>query len=278
MNVVPSAARVLDLLEFLAGSDRGASLTAAASSLQLAKSSTLMLLRTLVARGYVVRSDGDLYVLNDTFRRHGFAWGGSRFARLVAVARPVMESLCEQLGETVILGVLTDDGHVRLLAKVIARQDIRYDVDITTPLPAYCTAMGRVLLGSLPQDRQAEILNGGDRTKRTPDTVTDLNQLDELVDRAATNGYSIVEEEFALGGTGVSAPLVDSDGRIIAALDVACITTRFQGKRNNIVSAVVAAAANLSSLLAGSSGARRPARNSLRRAGAVVKSSEAPKP
>lgn len=256
MNTVPSAARVLDLLELLAGTDHGASLTTAASSLRLPKSSTLMLLRTLVARGYVVRGNDDLYVLNETFRKHGFGWGGSRFARLVATARPVMESLCQKLGETVLLGVLGEDGRVRLLAKAIARQDIRYDVDITTRLPAYCTAMGRVLLGSLPRDRQTVILEATRRTKLTPDTVVDLDSLYRLIAGAATRGHAIVEEEFALGGTGVAAPVFGSNGRAAGVLDVACVTTRFQAKRQIVVATLVKEAANLSLLLSGPSGGR----------------------
>lgn len=254
MNTVPSAARVLDLLEFLAGSERGASLTAAASSLRLPKSSTLMLLRTLVARGYVVRGDDDLYVLNETFRRHGFGWGGSRFARLVAAARPVMEGLCEKLGETILLGVLGEDGRVRLLAKVIARQDIRYDVDITTRVPAYCTATGRILLASLPRERQTTILEAHERRKLTPDTVVDLDSLHRLIAAAAKRGYAVVEEEFALGGTGVAAPVVGGKGHVTCALNVACVTTRFQGKREVVVATLVKEAANLSALLSGLTG------------------------
>lgn len=245
---VRSAARVLDLLEFVAGSPRGVSLTVAASSLAWPKSSTLMLLRTLLERGYVTRNDDDLYVLNETFRTHGFGWGGSRFARLVAASRPMMENLCERVGETAILGVLDEDGRVRLLAKAVARQDIRYDVDITAPLPAYCTAMGRVLLGSLTRERRNAILQAGERHKLTPDTVTDLGPLHGLIDQAVTNGYAIVEEEFALGGTGVAAPVVDRDGRVIAALNVACVTPRFQAKRKIVISALLEEVASLSRL------------------------------
>jgi DNA-binding IclR family transcriptional regulator len=245
---VRSAARVLDLLEFLAGSQRGVSLTIAASSLGWPKSSTLMLLRTLLERGYATRNDEDLYVLNETFRTHGFGWGGSRFARLVASSRPVMEKLCERVGETVILGVMDENGGVRLLAKAVARQDIRYDVDLTTTLPSYCTAMGRVLLGSLTRERQNAILQASERPKRTPDTVTDLGHLRRLIDKAVTNGYAIVQEEFALGGTGVAAPVVDLDGRAIAVLNVACVTPRFQAKRKVVISALLEEVASLSRL------------------------------
>lgn len=268
MNTVPSAARVLDLLEFLAGIEGGVSLTTAASSLGLAKSSTLLLLRTLVARGYAVRRDDDLYVLNESVRRHGFGWGGMRFAPLVAVATPVMESLSEQLGETVVLGALGDDWRVRKLAKMVAKQDIRYDVDLTTPLPLYCTAMGRVLLGSMPAERQAAALEGEDRLRLTPATLVDIEEIRRAVALSAARGYCIVAEEFALGGTGVAAPIVDRDGRVIAVLDVACVTTRFRAKRKGVVAALLAAAKTVTSLLPAAPRPGRSARLSRRPPGA----------
>lgn len=246
VNTVPSAARVLDLLEFLAGSERGASLSAAAASLGIAKSSTLMLLRTLVARGYVTRNEDDLYVLNEAFRLHGFGWGGSRFARLVAVAQPVMQALCGELGETVLLGALDDDGQIRILSKVVAAQNIRYDIDITTRVPAYCTAMGRVLLTGVPPKRRDAILKSTPRAKMTPDTVTDFAHLQRLVGQAAALGYAISQEEYAIGGTGVAAPVRDADGNVSAALNVGCITSRFRTNRDTIIATLMRESENLS--------------------------------
>lgn len=246
---VRSAARALDLLELIADSAGGVSLTVAASSLHLPKSSALMLLRTLVARGYVTRTEEDRYVLNEAFRKNGFGWGGNRFARLLAVARPAMQRLCERLGETVILGALDEDGQVRLLAKVIARQDVRYDVDLSTRLPAYCTALGRVMLGPMDRERRHSILVRTKRVKRTPRTVTDLERLHGLINQAVEQGYAIVEEEFALGGTGIAAPIVDVDGRVVAALNVGCVTARFQAKRPAVISMLVREAAGLSTVV-----------------------------
>lgn len=251
MNTAPvrSAARALDLLELIADSPEGVSLTGAASSLRLPKSSALMLLRTLVARGYVARTEEDRYVLNEAFRKNGFGWGGNRFARLLAVAKPTMQRLCERLGETVILGALGEDGQVRLLAKVIARQDVRYDVDLATRLPAYCTALGRVMLGPMNRDERRSILTRTKRTRRTPRTVTDLERLNGLIEEAFEQGYAIVEEEFALGGTGVAAPVVDVEGRVVAALNVGCVTSRFQAKRPAVVSMLLREAGSLSTVL-----------------------------
>ena len=245
---VPAAARVLDLLELLAGSERGATLSAAAAGLRIAKSSTLMLLRTLVARGYVVRTEEDTYVLNEAFRRHGFGWGGSRFARLIAVARPVMRALCQALGETVLLGSLDDDGRVRILAKVVSVQDIRYDIDITTRVPAYCTAMGRVLLAGGSRTRRDEILKSTPRRRLTPETIVNLARLQRLVEQAGVLGYAISQEEYAVGGTGVAVPVLDGDGNAVAALTVGCITSRFRAKREEVIAKLKEAAASLSRL------------------------------
>ena len=99
-STVRSAARVLDVLEYLAGREQGASLSECVVALDLPKSSTLMLLRTVLARGYVTKDEADRYRLNDIFRTYGFGWGGHRFARLIALAKPIMEELCRAVDET----------------------------------------------------------------------------------------------------------------------------------------------------------------------------------
>jgi IclR family pca regulon transcriptional regulator len=255
-TLVRSAARVLDLLELIATSEAGVSLTSAASLLHLPKSSALMLLRTLVARGYTARTEDDRYVLNEAFRRTGFGWGGNRYTRLMALARSAMQHLRDQVGETIVLGALDENGRVRLLAKAVARQDIRYDVDLAERLPAYCTAMGRIMLSSFDRDRRKAILTATPRTKRTPHTVTDLVRLDQFIEQGAVQGYAIVEEEFAVGGTGVSAPVVDADGHVIAALNVGCVTSRFAAKRQAVISAVVEEARHLSLVMSQTRGDR----------------------
>ena len=246
---VRSAARVLDLLEHLAGRTGGAALSETSEALGLPKSSTLMLLRTLLARGYVSRDPDDRYRLNETFRTHGFGWGGHRHARLIALAEPVMERLCETVGETVLLGA-AEAGAVKILAKAVARQNIRYDVDLAIPSPFYCTAMGRVLVAFSPEAQQEAMLTAVPRVKLTPATVTRIEALRTIVAGVRESGVAIVEEEYALGGTGIAAPIFASDGTIAATLDIGCVTPRFLAKRAAILAALVEAAQHLTRNLA----------------------------
>jgi DNA-binding IclR family transcriptional regulator len=232
-DTVRSAARVLDLLEHLSGRSEGASLSELATSLALPKSSTLMLMRTLTARGYVTRDAADRYALNELFRQHGFGWGGQLHARLTAHAKPIMEQLCEEVGETILLGVV-ENNSVRSLCKVVSRQMLRYDFDITHRTPLYCTAMGRVLTAFAPPDQAETMLSAVPRVRQTPSTVTDLATLRRIVARIREEKIAIVEEEWVLGGTGVAVPVFLLEGGIAAALDVGCVTQRFHAKREHL--------------------------------------------
>ncbi|WP_439569656.1 IclR family transcriptional regulator [Sphingopyxis sp.] len=245
---VRSASRVLDLLELLAGAEDGLSLAEACERLGAPKSSTLMLLRTLTGRGYAVRGEGDRYRLNENFRRGGFGWGGQA-ARLVAVAEPVLRELADAIGETAILATLTEKGMVRLLAKAVTYENIRYDIDLGKELPAYCTAIGRVLLAQMLPEARARFLDRIDPVAVTPHSLTDRAAIEARIDEAAREGISVVAEEYALGGTGAAVPIRLADGSVVGAVNAGCISPRFVGKEEAIADALRAAASVIAARL-----------------------------
>lgn len=249
-ETVRSAARVLDLVEFLATRAEGVTLSEATGSLSAPKSSTLMLLRTLVQRGYAYRDgSSDRYHLCDDFRTGAFGWVSDPLSRLAGVARPVMEALSEAVGETTTFGIWGEAGHARLLAKVVADLDVRYDTDLTRPIPLYCTAIGRTLLSQRSPADRASLLGQGPFPAVTPYTLTDRRKILALLETVKNDGFAIVMEEFVLGGTGVASPVFDASGATIGALNVGCVTNRFQEKRDLVVAAVRKAAAGMSRTL-----------------------------
>lgn len=245
---VRSASRVLDLLELLAGAEDGLSLAEACERLGAPKSSTLMLLRTLAGRGYAVRGEGDRYRLHADFRSGGFGWGGQA-TRLVAVAEPVLRELADTIGETAILATLTDKGMVRLLAKAVTQENIRYDIDLGQELPAYCTAIGRILLAQMPPEARAPYLDSIEPVAVTPHSLTDRAAIEARIDEAARAGISVVAEEYALGGTGAAVPIRLGDGRVVGAVNAGCISPRFVGKEEAIADALRAAASAIAARL-----------------------------
>lgn len=238
-DVVRSAARVLDLLEYFSESGKEANLATIAQSFHLPKSSALGLLRTLCVRGYLDKNQKGVYRLNEAFRHYGFNGGSARLTRLLAVARPVMAQMASELEETITLGILSTEGKIRLIHQSLTSQTIRYEMAISVQLPVHCTAMGRMFLAlKTPAEREA-LLASYPLSPWTKFTVTDRRQLDALIEEAAIRHYSISADEVDIGGTGVCTAIFDPDGSPVAMLNVSCVSARFTDKKNTIIKSIL---------------------------------------
>ncbi|TCP30341.1 IclR family transcriptional regulator [Sphingomonas sp. BK235] len=233
------------MLELFSTRCDGLTLTDVSKGLGLPKSSTLGLLRTLHGRGYLVREADDLYKLNDIVRRDGFA----RHGRLLRVAPPAMRALADELGETVILAITGSPGMVRLIAKEVATREVRFDVDLPRQEPAYCTAIGRVLLGAQDDAQVATALAAVPRRQVTDATLTDQQAIEERIAEARRSGVSIVEDELVLGATGIAALIPRTGQQTLAALNVGCISARFNANRERIILALQTAANGIGSAM-----------------------------
>lgn len=245
-EVVRSAARVLDLLEYFSEMDKEANLAVVSQTFNLPKSSALALLRTLCARGYLDKDELGIYRLNESFRVHGFSWGGGRLTQLLSLARPVMAGMASELEETVTLGVLTTEGTIRLVHQTLAHQPIRYEMSMSLQLPVHCTAMGRMYLAVKNEKERAILLERYPIEPRTKYTVTDPDKLANLINQAKIRDYSVSADEVDIGGTGVCTPVRDSRGNILAMLNVSCVSARFTDKKNHIIQVLLAEGKKLS--------------------------------
>jgi DNA-binding IclR family transcriptional regulator len=82
------------------------------------------------------------------------------------IARPVMERLNSELGETIHLAVL-DRNEVIFLDSVESRYIVRVGSRVGMRLPAHMTALGKTLLAALPDDRLA-VLYPEDKAGSSP--------------------------------------------------------------------------------------------------------------
>lgn len=242
---VKSAVRTLELLEFLARCDAPISLRAIVAELGYPSSSCFALIQTLRNMGYVVQDESDRYRLHEGCR-DGPGWTSGEETTLIAVSRPLMEELRDSLEETVFLGLRARGGRVRVVAKVASDQAIRYDAQLSTSDPAFCTAMGRVLLAYWDARSVDRYLGRERLVRHTEKTVTDRTEIRVLLNQVRQRGYAICDEEFELGGSGVAAPVRGRSGEVFGALNVATPSARFLPKKDEIIKQVMVAAALIS--------------------------------
>lgn len=247
-GLVKSAIRTLRLLELFSTADRPLTVTEATEALSLPKSSTHMLIKTLIAEGYLAQSGKNGLVLQP---RLAAGWIGGQIGALVRAAQPEMDRLLDQFQETVVLGAPTPSLDVRILSHRLSPLEVRYDVSRDPVLPGWATALGHAILSRLSEEEARAYLRRTRRTPLTARTVTDEDALVERLKRDRLRGHSLNIDERIEGASGAAAPIVDLEGRPRAALNVVTLTPRFRRRQKEITNALKRAARTVETTLFG---------------------------
>ena len=228
---VKSAIRVLDLLELFAVASEPLGISEVAKRLELPKSSAQALLLTLAGRGYLFRSEAG-YVLPAELK---VGWVGGIRTRLLGLARPVMHGMAETSGESAFVGMMTSDGRVQFLAKVVSPREVRYDASLEHLRPAHSTSIGLVMLAHMPEKEAERWLKPPLLVAVTPHTVTDPQKIRQILRAGRKAGYVEVRDANVEGASGVSAPIFGPGGDVIAGLNLGAPSSRYTQHREVLI-------------------------------------------
>ncbi len=239
-GTVQSIERAFGLLETMAdhGGTMGLSQLAHESGLPLP--TIHRLLRTLVDLGYLRQDAGRQYVLAPRLIRLGESSG----AMLSVWARPHLESLVDQLGESANLAMLDGD-EIVYVAQVQSRRAMRMFTEVGRRVLPHCTAVGKALLAEMPQEQVAELLRRTGMPEHTEHTITDTRSFATAMAWVGEHGYAIDDEEQEHGVRCVAVAVPDAPSKL--GLSVSGPATRMTPAMvERAVPILRAAAANLS--------------------------------
>lgn len=213
-----TVAKALSLLDFFSKECPDLSLVDLSRSAGFDKATTRRLLMELASHGIVEQ--------NPTTRNWRIGPGALRLARLradqfplIEVARPVVEDLVRDAGETVHMSELTGGKLCNVLVLESARA-IRVSLSLGQILPFNCTASGMAMIAFGPPEIRKAVMKGPLRAV-TPNSIVDHAVLAVHADQARERGYAIAEQGFEEGVVSVAAPLLKLDGVAFGALSVA---------------------------------------------------------
>jgi IclR family pca regulon transcriptional regulator len=181
--------------------------------------------------------------------------------RVPALAQPLLDDLAAQTAETAALGVLQLD-EVLVIAVAPGPQELAVNVTVGARYQPYCTAMGKVLLASLPRDVRQRVLRRSGLAARTRQPATTEETLLRELDQVARRGLAVEEDEREVGVYSLAAPVRDHTGAVVAAL--AMTAPRYRAASNGAsghAELLLAAAAELSRRIGGSVDAAGTARD-----------------
>ncbi|MBE1208186.1 IclR family transcriptional regulator domain-containing protein [Aminobacter carboxidus] len=219
---VTSLERGLSVMEILAANPAGLTLTETAEKAGLTRAGARRFLLTLVATGYAVQA-GRNFSLSPRLLAQARIW--LHGVPLWTFAEPFMKETAAKLHESCSAATLSGEDMV-YVARVPGPRIIGVDLQVGAHLPAFCTAMGRVLLSGLSQPDLEAFLARANITQRTSKTVTDRAKLANIIAKARTDNFAIVDEELEIGLRSIAVPLRDRSNAIVAAINVSTQTSR----------------------------------------------------
>jgi IclR family transcriptional regulator, pca regulon regulatory protein len=215
-DFVESLDRGLRLLQIFGTITGPATLSDLARAADLPRATARRILFTL-ERGGFVATDGKLFTLTP----HVLTLAGSylRSNQVIAVLQPVLDRIASAAQEISSLALLDGDDVVFVARGSPARM-FSSGLDIGYRLPAFCTSVGRAMLGRFSDDELVTRLKAMRREALTPQTVTDPNRLLAAIIADRERGYSLVDREAEPHFRSISVPVRRYDDTIVAAINM----------------------------------------------------------
>ncbi len=218
-RLIQAVDRAIQLFKAVGSSPRPLAAHELAAECHLNRSTAWRLLATLEHHGLVERDPAtQKYEVGYTTVR--LAAAARTHEALIRRARPVLERLGEESGETVSLSI--SHGREATVPIYHARPpDALVSVNwIGRALPLHCTSGGKILLAHLPEAELQEYL-GLPLQRYTSHTITDPDTLVRELERIRETDIAVALEEYEIGLHGVSAPILNGRGQPVAFVSIA---------------------------------------------------------
>ncbi|MGA9543987.1 MAG: IclR family transcriptional regulator [Candidatus Sulfotelmatobacter sp.] len=215
--------RGLRLLQLFSESPQGLTAKQVAGRSRLPVSTVHRFLANLEGTGFLNCSGDGVYHLGIAC----FAIGHVALSQLDIrrVSQPYLQELNRQTRETIHLTVRHGLSAV-YVEKLDSPEQLRIHSRIGAAVPLYCTAVGKVMLAYMPDDEREKLLPQIALQSLTPNTVSNLQELDAELYRVRKNGYACDLEEHELHIRCVAAPIWDHAGSVNASLSITAPVVR----------------------------------------------------
>lgn len=216
-----SVIKALKILELFNDSRSELSLKEISELEGLPKPTAYRLLQSLESMGYVMRTEnnGQQYQLGLKLLELGHLV--SHQLDLRHIAKPLMKRLAEQINEAVHL-VVVHGNHATYIEKVDSNRALRLYTKVGKSSPLHVGSGPKLLLAFMSEEEKFS------RIEELDDRSAIL-LLDELT-MIRSQGFSQSESEQDVDTTGLSYPIYNHNGEVVAALTVSGLSSHFEGQ------------------------------------------------
>lgn len=227
MEQVDVVHRAFRILESFVGEVTEQTLNDITKKLNIPKTTVYRLIKTLESCGYLEGNDqtrkyrlgSKVFLLASNFLNQN---------DLRKISLPVLISTRDQTGETVYLNLLQEDRRL-IIDYVLGTHDLVYFPKLARSAPLHAGASSKAILAFMKESDIKRIVAKGKLKSYSPQTITNMVELQEDLAKIRIQGYSLSIGELEEGVVGISAPLKNHQG-IIGSLSLGFPEMRYKSK------------------------------------------------
>lgn len=217
---VDNALRLLKLF----GTQKSVRVAEAGRDIGVARSTAHRLMQMLQYHGFVSQDpDSKAYTAGPVLIGMAVSLVGGLDLRVVA--RPIMDDMMHELGETVHISVLRGSD-IFFVESIETTKSLRVGSRTGMILPAHATAAGKVLLAGLDRNEVRRLMGHGRLTALTGQTLTSRRELEAHLEQVREQGYASNFGESEEEVRSVAVPVRDTRGNVRAALAISAPPSR----------------------------------------------------
>jgi DNA-binding IclR family transcriptional regulator len=223
--IVPAIENAVSVLQYLSKEEniKGKNLSEISDSTNLNRSTCFRILQSLQKYNFISHN-----AINKTYKLgHYLTFLGSKASETsfdIQIMKPYLEKASHITNQTCIISQRFSDNQIIYIAKQESNSDLRINVSVGQQRPITNTAMGKCFLAYLSKDEVEHIIKSiGGIKEYTPYTIVEHKEFMKNLEVIKERGYSISKEEWALGISGVAAPIFDSNHQVCFVLSLSCL-------------------------------------------------------
>lgn len=215
---VPAVEMSMTILEALASSQNGLSVSELSRNLNLPKSSTYGLLLTLERLGYLNRNENNgRYMFGmKIFTLANMAMNGLNLRK---IATPHLRNLMTRTGLTVHMAIQEQNEAV-IIEKVESPYTPKVETWVGKRMGIHCTAAGKALISDWTEDDIERLIRYG-LPRYNENTIISPKKLKSELAEIRKEGFSVDDEEETIGSRCIGAPIYNQVSRVVAAISIA---------------------------------------------------------
>lgn len=223
-NSIQVIERMMSLLDVLGESPDPVPLKHLAQATGLHPSTAHRILAAMTASRIVERHDAGTYRLGIRLLELGNLVKSRLNIR--DVAGPYMQTLHEQIGEAINLGIRHEDEIVYIERTSSGRSLVRVVYLVGGRAPLHLTSVGKLFLAEDGPEKVRAYAKRTGLPGKTATSLTSLAGLEKELDKIRRHGVAFDNEEAEIGLKCVAAPIHDDEGRMVAGLSVSAPVDR----------------------------------------------------